>query len=981
MAEQASKKRKRDITDVDVDLVRIYDKLASEDERSRLHAASQLVTKTLSTSATNEDQIITVLKRLFRGLCSSRKAARLGFAVALTEFLAQLQSPEHTTTVSPSKIVGIFDTTTTPEGGSRGQDERDYYLGRVFGADAIIKSRILFATQERSQWKRLLSLLCAVAIKKPWLRQECGWILSHLAGDGSEGLKPFVGDVIEALTAEKLIRTPEGVAIWLTAKKSYPDSKLSKHAWKHSHPLAAKDVQGLAEVMKNARSQQPDAEFGAQGSTSWTASLHFAWTIVLRHFFEQPGPSDGVKNHGKDSHELVTFEQFWEVVVDNGLFSIGSSTERKLWGVLLFSQVASAAPVVLLPAILREKTLHCMITSLNGDDRYLRKSTQSALQTLVKRFKSTQWSQDPQASAECLRYITRATNFLDFDSATKSRVVAALLEAGRSRQLLSELRLLQKGLSEDGDRTKKLRFLINLESKLLASCLRNAEKESEGESIAAEILTTWLLDVHSQPESVQQYLRDRTSAALEQALKAGPAGRRVFKAALSLENLKTSTSDEAIDKILRKAEKRLRKLDKAARKQTSGDIEASEELKKSTPTSLIEGFQLLYCLVAYDIYNGEQESVEIMQDLLDIDVPTSSQETQSTDPLVEILLSFSSRPSKFLRTLTPIIFESLASGLTGEGLQSLTRVLAAKESAQGQQEMFEAADEEMNDSIGSEDDEDEEKSGEELDSDVEVVDASEADEPDDSETDDDGSSEGSEPQDGDDELAAFDAALASALGTSRGDDESDSDSDADMDDDEMMELDEKLTEVFKARKEATSKKKDQKDAKENVVNFKNRVLDLIEVYIKHEYRNPHAIELVLPLLQTIRTTQTKQIAERSSKALRDLCSRCKGQQNPPSVEQGAVKQVMALFNNIHTEACMDASNSHAAAASQASILLAKVVIKSGVAVGKVVQLYAQTMTLMMTDPKCKVHSSFFTDWNNWCTSARSWTVQQEGKQE
>lgn len=973
MAERASKKRKRDIADVDVDLVTIYNNLASENEKARLVAAGQLLTKTFRSDTTaTEDQINTALKRLFRGLCSSRKAARLGFAVALTEFLTQLQPPEYSST--RTKLVDILDSTTTPEGGSRGQEERDYYFGRIFGAEAIIKSRILFTTDDRSQWKRLLSIICAVAMKKPWLRQECGWILCQLAGDGSETLKPFVEDVVEALTAEKLVRTPEGVAIWLTAKKSYPDSKLSKHAWKHSHPLAAKDVQSLAEVMKNARSQQQDAEFGAQGSTSWTASLHFAWAIVLRQFFEpvaQPSATSKAHKRKMDAVDMVSFEQFWEIVVDESLFGTGSSTERKLWGVLLLSQVASAAPLPLLSSVLREKTLHCMIASLSGEDRYLRKSTHSALQALEKRFKSAQWSHESQASAECLKNLTTATKFIDFDSATKTKVVATLLEAGKSKQLWSTLSNMQGSLPED-DRVKRLRSLISLESKLLTSCLRYADEANVRESVATEMLTSWLQNVSTQPEDVQPYLRDRIAASLEQALKAGSAGRRVFKSALIFENLKMRISDEDINDTLQKAEKRLRKLDRMARKQVTEDNELSVHSKKPTTTSLIEGFQLLYSLVAFDIYNGEQESVEIMQDLLGIDIPALGQGTQSTDALVEILLSFSSRPSKFLRTLTPIIFESLASGLTEEGLQSLTRILSAKENTQGQREMFEGADEVManGSESGHSDDSDE------LDSDVEVIDADTDmdDDAEQSESDDESLSQTDEPQDGDDELAAFDAALASALGTAA--DEQDGESDSDMDDEQMMELDNKLTEVFKARKEATSKKRDRKDAKENVVNFKNRVLDLLEVYIKHEHHSPHVTGLILPLLRTMRTTQTKQIAERSNKAIKDLCSRCKGQQNIPVVGAGAVDEVMAALDSVHKEACMDASNMHAAAASQVSILLVKVAVKSGVAISRIIQLYGQTLTLMMTDPKCKVQPSFFSDWNTWCTSARSWTVEQ-----
>ena len=84
-----SKKRKREGHEVDVDLAQLYDRLASEDGRIRLSAASTLLRKISRPDATSNDEVATVLKRLFRGLCSSRKSARHGFAVALTELLTQ----------------------------------------------------------------------------------------------------------------------------------------------------------------------------------------------------------------------------------------------------------------------------------------------------------------------------------------------------------------------------------------------------------------------------------------------------------------------------------------------------------------------------------------------------------------------------------------------------------------------------------------------------------------------------------------------------------------------------------------------------------------------------------------------------------------------------------------------------------------------------------------------------------------------------
>ena len=85
-----SKKRLREHPTVDTHLVEIYEDLASVDEKIRLEAAHRLLTEFVHQKKASGEQLNEILRRLIRGLCSSRKAARLGFSIALTEFLVEL---------------------------------------------------------------------------------------------------------------------------------------------------------------------------------------------------------------------------------------------------------------------------------------------------------------------------------------------------------------------------------------------------------------------------------------------------------------------------------------------------------------------------------------------------------------------------------------------------------------------------------------------------------------------------------------------------------------------------------------------------------------------------------------------------------------------------------------------------------------------------------------------------------------------------
>lgn len=128
-------KRRRDVATPDTRLIEIYEDLANESEEIRLTAAHTLLSDFAQPARTSRQKIEAILQRLFRGLCSSRKAARLGFSIALTEFLAQIfQYPAEETGLVHSQILSILENQTLAEGSTSGQVCGD--IGRM-GADYL----------------------------------------------------------------------------------------------------------------------------------------------------------------------------------------------------------------------------------------------------------------------------------------------------------------------------------------------------------------------------------------------------------------------------------------------------------------------------------------------------------------------------------------------------------------------------------------------------------------------------------------------------------------------------------------------------------------------------------------------------------------------------------------------------------------------------------------------------------------------------
>lgn len=205
------------------------------------------------------------------------------------------------------------------------QEQRDHYFGRLFGSEAIIKSSILFKPKAFfPEWTKLLDLVFDLAQKKPWLREECGWVIYRSVYElSAQKLEAkFVEAALERLSQHELVRTPEGVAIWLAAKDLFPGASFPSKAWKHDDPLDAKEHSQLAKVMKDSSSIVTGNEGQEKQKSSgvWNSKLHFAWDAVISRFIDAP-TKDSSKSK-KSSSSRLSFADFWTEVVDSTYLKI-----------------------------------------------------------------------------------------------------------------------------------------------------------------------------------------------------------------------------------------------------------------------------------------------------------------------------------------------------------------------------------------------------------------------------------------------------------------------------------------------------------------------------------------------------------------------------------------------------------------------------------------------------------------------------------
>lgn len=417
--------------------------------------------------------------------------------------------------------------------------------------------------------------------------------------------------------------------------------------------------------------------------------------------------------------------------------------------------------------------------------------------------------------------------------------------------------------------------------------------------------------------------------------------------------------------------KAMRKLLKASKKSDSKNAGASV------------GLALLYAITILQLYDGAPDAISILKDLERCSEKMKSKEGGSSELLVEILMALVSRQSPMMRQISEQVFEAFTSQISAQALELLTEPLFAEENQKGYQALFENLDDddvEMSDAenpgSGEEAEDIDEDEFSEIGSDVEFVtlngaaDSQDEDENDEQDEDASGSEDEGEKEPETQELANLDNVLAKVLKSHRLDKDKDaesSDNDSDMTDSEMMALDEKLVEVFRQRAKNTgNKKKDKKDAKESVIMFKHRVIDIIALYVKHEAANPFAFDLLLPLLEVVRTTTAKPLANKAVVTIENFSKSFKKARSAstPVVPTLEANEQFDLLEKIHKQAAKDMTHAFSRAASAASLLVASSLFVDKDNIDRINEIYAKTFADCQKG-MIKMQGYFFTDWINW----------------
>ena len=347
------------------------------------------------------------------------------------------------------------------------------------------------------------------------------------------------------------------------------------------------------------------------------------------------------------------------------------------------------APSQMIPYIFSKNFMRCLMNQLASPERYLHRTAERTKNSILARARS---------SANVRPLILTALLMgpygdLHFDKMTKTKTVESLLshiDDSTLKQMIpiyDEL-ILRPDVQDDKAATST-RIAV---ADQLVSAVRNLptediEHDSESLSMAGVIpivLSLFVKYAYFDLDDAPEGQNNKPSPPIS------PASRHMFRSRISssLTHLTAQSKDPGLVPyhlmlVIRSREERadsgrlllavddtVREVIKTTRKRMKEiTLEVAKTPQNSSRGHYLRSLRLLYSLTFLQVYNEDAEAVSMLEELNDME---NVQEGSAT--LVEVLLSFSSKPSQLFRRLTQQVFTACASFIDEVGLQSMLKV-------------------------------------------------------------------------------------------------------------------------------------------------------------------------------------------------------------------------------------------------------------------------------------------------------------------
>lgn len=166
-------------------------------------------------------------------------------------------------------------------------------------------------------WSNLLDIIYDLAKQKPWLREECGFVLSSSIQILRQKDSKFSQLLLDKLQLNGLSKTPEGIALWIAVQSKTPALDFPPNVWHRDDPLHRKEISKLAEILREGPIIDPalnGSDLKATQKGSWNTKLNFAWDVILAELLDVR-PAKAKK--GSKDRKRISFADFWEQCIES----------------------------------------------------------------------------------------------------------------------------------------------------------------------------------------------------------------------------------------------------------------------------------------------------------------------------------------------------------------------------------------------------------------------------------------------------------------------------------------------------------------------------------------------------------------------------------------------------------------------------------------------------------------------------------------
>ncbi|KAK8568286.1 hypothetical protein V6N12_006840 [Hibiscus sabdariffa] len=366
------------------------------------------------------------VRRLIRGVSSSRECVRQGFALGLTALVAAIPS------IKVDSLLKLIVNLLEVPSSMKGQEVRDCLLGRLFAYGAIARSDRLskewFSDKDTCIIKEFMSALISLASKKRYLQEPSVSIIL---------------EIVEKLPAEALydhILEAPGVPQWFEEavdvgnpdalllalkihEKTSIDSKFSKllpNPFSPSKLFSADYLSSISNCLKESTFCQPRVH------SLWSVLVNILLPDTVLQAEDAASASNSLKKHKKgrksnSSEEEIAnnVQSFCDVVIERSLLL--SSHDRKHLAFDILLLLLPRLPSSFIPVVLSSKVAQCLMDILSTKDSWLYKVAQHFLKELFD------WVRNDDVRRVAVIVAFQKHSSGKFDCITKTKTVKDLM--------------------------------------------------------------------------------------------------------------------------------------------------------------------------------------------------------------------------------------------------------------------------------------------------------------------------------------------------------------------------------------------------------------------------------------------------------------------------------------------------------------------------------------------------------------------------